>query len=793
MASKILKLIFLFVLVLGLSSDIYSQEKYSFIKIFINSDNDIKSINKHGLFFDHAYFNNNEMEVYLSAGEVELLKKSGVPYQVVVEDWSAFYNERVKYENALFNGNFPDNVEDNTFNISHSMNGSMGGYLTYDQVIAKLDSMRMQYPNLISQKFSIGNSVEGRSMWTVKVSSSPNAPAGKPEVWIHSLIHAREPMSMMNMVYFVYWLLENYNTDPVARYILDNRELYFTPVFNPDGYEYNRSTNPNGGGMWRKNRKNNGNGSFGIDLNRNFGTLQYWNSPNGGSDTTRSSDTYRGTAPFSEPETQNARDFVNSRNFKNALSYHTYGNYYIRPWGWQDTQTPDEAIFHEVSEDMNLHNHFTVGRSYNTVNYGVRGVTDDWYYNDSGHAKIISMTPEVGIGSDGFWPSQARILPLCRQNVWSNIYFVLAAGGFVMPTAAKLNKENYTPGENGSIKVFIRNKGLMPASNVKVECIASSPGLNITTGTFNYANINSRVSDSVTFNFTVPANALNNSAYETVIRIKQNNDTSSVYTMKVWVPVGNGIASYLDSAENGLTGRWTQSGGWGTTTSQFVSPNNSFTDSPTGNYGSSNTRTLTLTNPLNISANKVTIVSFFRRNTIDLLDYAYFDVSADNGTTWSSAKFFNGTQSSWVKEVLDITSLAKATAQLKVRFSLVSNVQTNADGIYIDNIRIMNYNAVPTSVIGNNSEIPLKYSLFQNYPNPFNPSTSIKFDIPKTGFVTLNVYDLLGRQVAQLVNEVKNAGSYNMEFNASNLSSGVYYYKLETADFSDTKKMILIK
>jgi carboxypeptidase T len=730
------------------------------------------------------------MEVYLSASEMEMLRKSGIPYQVIIDDWNLFYNDRVRMENALFSGNFPDNTDDNVYNITHSINGSMGGYLTYTQVVSKLDSMRLQYPNLISQKFSLGTTIEGRDMWTVKISSSPNSPSGKPELWIHSLIHEREPMSMMNMMYYVYWLLENYNIDPTATYILNNRELYFTPVFNPDGYVHNQTTNPNGGGMWRKNRKNNGNGTFGVDLNRNFGPLQYWNSPNGGSDTNGFSDTYRGTAPFSEPETRNAMNFVNSRSFRNALSYHTYGNYYIRPWGWQDAPTPDETIFHEVSEDMNLHNHFTVGRSYNTVNYGVRGVTDDFYYSDSGHSRIISMTPEVGTGSDGFWPSQTRILPLCKQNVWSNIYFALVAGGFVMPTNIKFSKDSYVPGEGASVKVFFKNKGLLGANNIKVECIALSPGLNMITGAANIASMNPRVLDSATFNFNVYTNAANNSAYEMMIRIKQ--DTNVVFTKRVWVPVGTGMIEYLDSAENGITGRWTQSGGWGITPSQFFSPNNSYTDSPTGNYGASNNRTLTLTNALNVAGNQVIIASFYRKHTIDPLDYAYFDVSADNGTTWSSAKFFSGTQSSWVKEVVDITSLARGSTQLKIRFSLVSNVQTNADGIYIDNIRILGYDPITTSITGN-SEVPLKYNLSQNYPNPFNPSTSIKFDLPKSGFVTLKVFDLLGREVAQLVNEVKQAGSYNLEFNAANLASGIYYYKLESDNFSDTKKMILIK
>ncbi len=85
------------------------------------------------------------------------------------------------------------------------------------------------------------------------------------------------------------------------------------------------------------------------------------------------------------------------------------------------------------------------------------------------------------------------------------------------------------------------------------------------------------------------------------------------------------------------------------------------------------------------------------------------------------------------------------------------------------------------------------FSLYQNYPNPFNPSTKIKFVIPKSSFVSLKVYDILGREVATLLNEEKHPGSYEVEFDGSNLSSGIYFYRLQARDFSDTKKFILLK
>lgn len=96
-------------------------------------------------------------------------------------------------------------------------------------------------------------------------------------------------------------------------------------------------------------------------------------------------------------------------------------------------------------------------------------------------------------------------------------------------------------------------------------------------------------------------------------------------------------------------------------------------------------------------------------------------------------------------------------------------------------------------IIPISSEIPKDFSLSQNYPNPFNPNTKIRFALPKSTFATLVVYDLLGKEVAALVNEQLNAGTYEAEWNASNNPSGIYYYKLSTGDFTQTRKAVLIK
>ena len=98
----------------------------------------------------------------------------------------------------------------------------------------------------------MGQTFEGRDIWAIKISNNPNLDENEPEVLFTGMHHSREPMSFMNLYYYIYWLLENYEINDEARNIIDNRELWFVPIVNPDGYEYNRSIAPNGGGMQRK-------------------------------------------------------------------------------------------------------------------------------------------------------------------------------------------------------------------------------------------------------------------------------------------------------------------------------------------------------------------------------------------------------------------------------------------------------------------------------------------------------------------------------------------------------------
>jgi len=179
-------------------------------------------------------------------------------------------------------------------------------------------------------------------------------------------------------------------------------------------------------------------------------------------------------------------------------------------------------------------------------------------------------------------------------------------------------------------------------------------------------------------------------------------------------------------------------------------------------------------------------------NADDSEDSAIVEVSYDGCASWSSVIAWGGTDIRNTQESYTLTG-ADANPNVRIRFR---SVQPGWDWWWvIDNVCIKGF---PLTALTQNNNIPTKYALMQNYPNPFNPSTKIKFDLPKSTHAKLIIYDILGREVAKLVNEKLNAGSYEVEWpaptgTAGSYPSGVYFYRLETNDYSSVKKMLLIK
>ena len=167
------------------------------------------------------------------------------------------------------------------------------------------------------------------------------------------------------------------------------------------------------------------------------------------------------------------------------------------------------------------------------------------------------------------------------------------------------------------------------------------------------------------------------------------------------------------------------------------------------------------------------------------IDSVNIYLSLDNGTNWKEIELqypsYNTTNNGYLWKVPDTTS---NLCLIKIENFLNDSIFDISDHSFsiIDSV---------TSVYLNYNQF--NFFLTQNYPNPFNPTTKIKYQIPKKGFISLKVFDLLGREAATLVNAEKPAGSYEVEFDGSNLSSGIYFYKLQAGDYNEIKKMILLK
>jgi hypothetical protein len=291
----------------------------------------------------------------------------------------------------------------------------MGGFRTLSEAVAYMDTIHDLYPLITTARDSVGNSYENRAIWMMKVSDNPETDEDEPEFFVNSLIHAREPMGMEATLRFMRYLCDNYGVDPEATFLVDNREIYFIPVINPDGYEYNRQSQPGGGGMWRKNRHGQG-----IDLNRNWGYM--WGYDDIGSSPYPSDETYRGTGPFSEPETQSLREFIVSRDFSVVMNFHTYGNYFLYPWGYVDQYTPDHPIITSIADSAVAYNGYAPGTAWELL-YNTNGDANDWQYGEQVEKpKIFGFTIEIGDWFDGFWPDPARIPSLWNEVLPSLLY-----------------------------------------------------------------------------------------------------------------------------------------------------------------------------------------------------------------------------------------------------------------------------------------------------------------------------------------------------------------------------------
>ncbi|MDG6220407.1 MAG: M14 family zinc carboxypeptidase, partial [Candidatus Thermoplasmatota archaeon] len=262
-------------------------------------------------------------------------------------------------------------------------------YMNYSQYEDFLGNISTEFSSIVSLE-TIGLSWEGRPIHVVVVNGNPGVYNGEPRVLAIGNMHGDEVLSGDALIWFLHRIVSSYGSDQEVTDMVDSRELWFVPILNPDGREKTLSGTP-----WRKNMRNNGDGNYGVDLNRNF---EYqWGA--GISSNNTGSENYRGPAPFSEPETRAIRDNLTAnRSFELVLSYHNHGQLVLYPWGYGPTVPPDQAPLSNLSRAMASLSgpEWRYGQASDSSigMYSAGGDACDWFYAQGTFALTLEMGEE---------------------------------------------------------------------------------------------------------------------------------------------------------------------------------------------------------------------------------------------------------------------------------------------------------------------------------------------------------------------------------------------------------------
>jgi len=650
--------------------------------------------------------------------ELGIIREAGLSHSVLQRDMAAYYGARIAADPGFEAGReAASTLRDGAgacaripsdFVIPDAfVPGSMGGYYTMQEVYDQMDSMAARFPTLVSPRTAFGTQLthQGRQQFLLKMSDNVGVDeADEPNVLYTALMHAREPAGMMSVLFYMNWLLENYGIDERATYVIKNAQLYFVPVVNPDGYEINRISNPMGGGLWRKNARNNGT-STGVDLNRNW--PYEWGFDNVGSSPVAASDVYRGPSAGSEPEIANLMELSVERNFRTALNYHSFGDLLIFPWGYDFVFTPDHGTFRRGAKSMVEDNFYTYGTPYQTVSYAVNGSSDDWFYGEQTlKEKTFAWTPEVG--ELGFWPPASQIIPMVQENALANLLLAFFGTRYAAVTALEAPLAE----REGVLRHRIIGYGEIPV-DAQVSLEALSTNLDVAAVSVAYAALEAGQEREGELSYrlhpsTQPGDAVR---YDWVLRWPGFEHRITVQTLF------------------GLEQQPIQpSGDWQPWSEQALHEQTRgplvWSDSPEKNY-------------TNAAAFEGAIGTFdltgnrHSRLLLDLrwaleprFDYAWFEASAD-GQTWVALRgehtrcgdseqgpswnHYTGS-SEWTAESLDLSPFEGAPVQVRLR--LESDEALSADGIDLRNLRLASVQAQPTAAL---QQTALTLRL---YPNP---------------------------------------------------------------------------
>jgi len=738
------------------------------------------------------------------------------------------------------------------------------GYRSYDDMKTELLQLAFNHSNIINvttigesrgkEYATAGNSNYNdyqHDIWCVKLSDDVMLNEDEPNIIFDGEHHAREPISMEMVMLILNYLVDHYGIDPDVTFWVNNAQIWFVPLVNPDGHKIVIDETDM---SWRKNiRDNDENGQItwggyyypdGVDPNRNYGPPEWF----GGQGTSGpTGQTYCGPESFSEPETSALRDLLEQYRFDLGMSYHSYNELIMWPLGFNmSCMAPDVNALANLGQEMAVTVPSLYGGTYTPQQtnalYPCSGTTTDYGY---GVERIFYFITELGTT---FIPDATTMNTIINDNLSAGLILIdrifdrVVTGNITDSLSGTyLDAEVFVSGIDdtgtdvepyisdsdfgryyrillpgtydltfsafGYLAKTIQDVQVVTGSQTELDVeLVLAPTTNVHINLKNEDGDPIPNADIIVLDTPLSPVTTNVYGYAQIpdvpygsyeVEITATAYGTFTYLMEV-TALNNSFTFvmvepfFVDDFELGL-GNWTTTGDWGLSTKCY-SGIFSLADSPDGEYSNYELSYATLNDEIDLVDAISAHVEFITRYEIESgYDFAYFQIST-NGTSWTTLDDYTGMQTSWEVQSFDLLDYLGETVFLRFKFD--SDSWVTEDGIYIDDFKIYRYE---NNFSNDDPAIQNTFALYQNYPNPFSGSTQFAFSLPaNTVHAEISIYNLLGQLVARIELTPEDILSRNILWDATDPSgndvpSGVYFYKLSTDEKETIRKMVMIK
>ena len=652
-------------------------------------------------------------------------------------------------------------------------------YISLDSINIYLRNYTSTYPSICVLD-SLGLSYENRQMYGIKISDNPSmSEPEEPGVFFCGLHHAREWATYVTCLSIADSFLRAYSTAPEIQSLINNHEIWIFPVINPDGYYYDYPNQRS----WRKNRQPFG-GSIGTDLNRNYNgacngeRMALWGALTSGAQSshTPSSETFMGSYGASSPEITNVINFFRTHNINVSLSFHSYSELVLWPWGYQNVPTPDNAIFVRVGTRMANMIQKVSGGTYtpeqSTSLYPVSSGCDDWIYGWNralNGVPCLTITNEIGTS---FYQSTSQLDQIWRQNFKAAYYLATFSD---------------------SVRILM--KGMVPPPQISVPETSLTGNFTVVwqpkNPQFNTPNLweIQELKDYSIFtdSFEVVSSAWVMQGFQRSIR----RPHSGIYSM--YSDSANNISNYVRTVYPYLVQVDDSLSFW----CWYNLEKNYDVAVAEVSY---DTREW-----FQLGARMTDTAMSWRRKAYSLEPYAGKSIYIQFRVMTDGSVLKNGFYLDDVYPVPMFDSSRIVSSTIADTFCNISVPNTGQYWYRVKGSNISNgwgeysilddVTVLSSSIVENSPNVISAGDISCNiFPNPFSNTAVIRYSIPNESKVIIKIYDVQGRNVTNLINSVHKPGVYQIVWDGKKiLSTGRYFLQLNVGKVKLTKRLTILK